>query len=525
MFKRFKFLITGLFIVMLFSYSTSSLIAQGMSRSNGIGFRTGFWKTARSTSLIKISGTRVEVSGAGAWMYFFSRFQHDWSFELNLGAVGSVITDVGGEDVTAILPFLFGLRWDYLAMRTASAFQPYFSFGLGPYWITSVDNSIFEGENVESGLKPGAYLGTGVNIELTSWFALNFDLKYHFVDFKFGQDLSGYEFGVGFSLMWGRRREIIRIKDIKVIITDIYPAYYQFYNLYPIAIVTIQNMTKSSVEVNVRSNIRSFSDRPKNSGYIRIAGKETRDIPITAIFSSRVRKVATRESAVLDLIIEARAGNTFREEFSSQIMIHNRNSWNGEMDKLVFFVIPDDERILKLSRQLVKTIEMDSENILRNFNTAKHFFNEFEKMNLRYQSDPNIPFYQDDRVQYAIETLELKTGDCDDLVVLYASLLESVGINTAFVEVRDPEKEIAHVYLIFNSGIPATRGELISSNEKRYLTRENSIGQKTIWLPIETTLIGGGFEEAWKAGALQYLQEGVLRKGVVDGWVRMIDVE
>jgi len=146
-------------------------------------------------------------------------------------------------------------------------------------------------------------------------------------------------------------------------------------------------------------------------------------------------------------------------------------------------------------------------------------------MGLRYHSDPNIPFYKDDRVQYAHETLNLKSGDCDDLVVLYASLLESVGINTAFVEVRDSQKELAHLYLMFNTSVSPIQGHLISSNEKRYLMRDNSIGQKTIWLPIETTLINHGFEQAWKAGALEYLEDGVVRSGIAEGWVRIIDVE
>lgn len=109
------------------------------------------------------------------------------------------------------------------------------------------------------------------------------------------------------------------------------------------------------------------------------------------------------------------------------------------------------------------------------------------------------------------------------MVVLYASLLESVGINTAFVEVRDPQKELAHLYLMFNSGLHASQGNVISSNDKRYIIRENASGQNMVWIPIETTFVEQGFEEAWKAGALAYLQEGDLRNGLTEGWVKIID--
>jgi hypothetical protein len=135
-----------------------------------------------------------------------------------------------------------------------------------------------------------------------------------------------------------------------------------------------------------------------------------------------------------------------------------------------------------------------------------------------------MPFYKDDRVQFALETLHIGSGDCDDLVVLYASCLESLGIRTAFVQVQDPEQEIAHLYLLFDTGIPPEQGYKISSNEKRFVIRSGNSRHKTIWLPVETTLIEEGFDVAWEKGALAYLEEGVVRNGLAEGWVRVIDV-
>jgi hypothetical protein len=109
--------------------------------------------------------------------------------------------------------------------------------------------------------------------------------------------------------------------------------------------------------------------------------------------------------------------------------------------------------------------------------------------------------------------------------VLYSSLLESLGINTAFVEVRDPQKDLAHLYLLIDSGLTASEGSLLSSNEKRFIVREDTRGKSMVWIPIETTLVAGSFEEAWKTGALEYLQDGIMRNGLAENWVKVIDVE
>lgn len=516
--------------------STAGVFAQGMSRSSGVGVRIGSWNVTNHPTRISTSGygkdAVVDIGGAGAWFYFFSRVYNNWFFEFNIGAVGGVHEEhtnyiIKNTEVSAIVPVLFGLRYDLLSTRFPTAFQPYFCLGGGPYWTTSArsESVYFAGQQtVESSLKYGAYAGGGINIVLVSWFALNFDLKYHFVDFEFEKDYSGLEFGGGFTFMWGSKREIFQIKEIRSWVTDLYPAYYQFYNTYPLAYVTIKNVAGYPIEVNIKSNIRHYSERPKDSGFKRIDRGKTEHIPVTAIFGKQLLQANRREPAVLDMEIEARAGRTLKRQVSAQITIHSRNAWNGEMDKLIYFVTRDNEEILKLSREIVSEKKINDNNELGNFQTAQIIFDELKNKGIHYHRDPNIVFYKDDRVQFAIETLNLGNGDCDDLVVLYASFLESLGINTAFVEVKDHQKEIAHLYLMFDSGLQPNQGQLISSNEKRFIIRESATDQTKIWIPVETTLIDRGFEEAWKAGATAYLQEGVIRNGLEEGWVRIIDL-
>jgi len=510
---------------------------QAVSRSSGIGMQIGFWNITNHPTRISQSNygqnANVDISGFGTWINFFSRAHLNWFFEFQMGAIGGAHVEVeksivGKTEAQAIIPLLFGLRYDIMSNRLPGTIHPYISAGGGPYWIALVkSDGPFENESQEisTDTKFGAYAGTGANIMLMDWFGLNFNIRYHFVDLKFEEEYSGLEIGLGLNFMWGSQNEIFEVKDIQLVVNDIYPAYYQFYNTYPIALVKVRNVAGYSIEVNLKSNLEPYSERPGNSGYKRIAHGETLAIPVTVIFGKRIQEISMREPAVLDIEVEARANKIHKQRLSAPIVIHNVNAWNGDVDKLSFYITPDEPDIINGSRNITENLKGFETDPLLHFKQARYVFNYFTQSGITYHRDPNIPYYKDDRVQYAMETIETGRGDCDDLVVLYSSFLESLGIKSAFVEVIDPEEELAHLFLIFDTDIPADQGYLLSSNEKRYIIREKDNGTKTVWIPVETTLVSSGFENAWKAGALQYLKDGLVKNGIIDGWMKIIDVD
>jgi hypothetical protein len=514
----------------------SLTFAEGISRSTGIGLRAGFWNISGQSSSLRLSvnggGSQVSVNGTGMYLYFFSRLYNNWFYEINFGAIGNVQVQSQAENVqthiSSIVPLLFGLRCDLFSTRLSGPVHPFISAGGGPYWTGSEQvDTVNQPGNVlvESNVNYGWYVGAGTNILLTSWVGLNFDLKYHVVDFKKNQEFdSGLEFGMGLCFMWGSKREIFQIKDVKLVVQDIYPAYYQFYNTYPLALVSVKNLVGHPIEVSVRCTVKGYSEKPKDSEFIQIDGGRTRDIPVTAFLGKDIYNVSQRDAAIMDLVITARSGVTVTKQYSTQLLIHGHNAWNGDMSMLPFFITADDERILALSRDIMES-GTEAGQTRTNFDIARTILDKLQEREIRYQPDPNVPFYQDDRVQFAWETWELGTGDCDDLSVLYATLLQSLGIQTAFVEVRDPLKDIAHLYVMLNTGLSPEQGYLISSNEKRYIQRDTASKQQTLWIPVETTLIASGFETAWTTAAMNYLQEGVIRNGLTEGWVKIIDVK
>ena len=525
---------TAIILMLLIS---AQLTAQGITRHSGFGFRFGFWNTGNGNSIVEVdaggNGESVKIRGAGFWINHFSRVYDNWYWEFNAGTVGDVeVKGTSGIDETvdadAVIPLLVGLRYDMLATRLPGKLQPYFSTGFGPYWQSianvreiTADSSLV---TTSSTMDLGGYAGGGLHFVFNDRIAMNFDLKYHLIDFSNSHPKSGLDFGMGLTFMWGKQRELFEVRGTRVIVKDIYPAYYRFYNTYPIAFVTVRNTAGYPIEVNVSCVMNPYSTQATESGFLRLGTGEIKDVPITVVFDPEIANASTRRPATLEISIEGRARSQLTRHISEQLTIHTRNSWDGEVDKLGFFMTPDLPEIVALSRSMViagDTLESPGPG---KFRQARSLFGALEQRQIRYQSDPTVPYYADDRVQFAEETLVLKAGDCDDLVVLYATLLESLGIETVFVQVRDPQENLAHLYLLFDSGVAVGDAALISTNEKRYVIRENSRGEMKVWVPIETTVIDKGFENAWRVGATAYLEQGVLRNGLAEGWVKLVSI-
>jgi len=99
---------------------------------------------------------------------------------------------------------------------------------------------------------------------------------------------------------------------------------------------------------------------------------------------------------------------------------------------------------------------------------AKEIWDLLGSYGIAYISDPNYFNY----AQYPAETLKNKKGDCEDLAILYASLLESIGVKAALI--RTP----GHVFAAYYTS--------------QYIN------------PMETTMIGSDFTEANNYGIEEY---------------------
>jgi hypothetical protein len=175
--------------------------------------------------------------------------------------------------------------------------------------------------------------------------------------------------------------------------------------------------------------------------------------------------------------------------------------WDDDR-KIAAFVTPADSAIRNYATFIRKAA---GEEELPGYPTAVQFaaqaFAALGELGTVYQPDPVTPFTvvqggkrAVDSVNLPRETLRRGSGDCDDLSALYSSLLESVGLRTAFITTP------GHIYVALDTQAPSAAFTRVHPERSLSIPYNG-----TLWIPVEVTLIGRrGFLEAWRQGAEEY---------------------
>ena len=146
-------------------------------------------------------------------------------------------------------------------------------------------------------------------------------------------------------------------------------------------------------------------------------------------------------------------------------------------------------------RQTCKDVTIPQYN--KNLQFALQVYLALKEIGLLYQVDPTLPFTEVqenpmvvDSISLPRDTLKRITGDCDDLTVLFCSILETVGIETGFITVP------GHIYAVLNTKEESRNFTNIHPDREMTVNFEGEL-----WVPVEITMIGNtGFQEAWRKG-------------------------
>jgi hypothetical protein len=430
-------------------------------------------------------------------------------FPRTLLVASAATTGAGALGIEWSAPFGLAVRGGVLCDSRQSRLVDALTVGIG--WT-------YEHFEVDAGYlyftKKSAHSGSGTSASFDPGLLTNLDVHAY----------SRNRLELSVKAAFGTLREsLARIEGV-TIYGSIYPASAEMLANKPVGIVRVRNISSQPINAKVSLFVDRIMDGPTESPAAYVAPGAEAELPLMAVFNEQVKKVTALTVREGDVYVNATPAEQYDDKSQTRLVILGRNAWDGDSKSLRYFVTPDDPAILRYSRDVLLEHRDSLANVpafLERFAKARVLINSFAGK-LLYVNDPRLSA---DFVQYPSETLQLRGGDCDDMTVCFTSLLSSIGLSTAFVDVVPPEHpEKSHIYLLCDTGVEPRYGASIAGNPKRYIVRRNAAGVETIWIPLETTVAARGFDEAWTNGAQEYFDDVEVGLGLVKGWVRIVDV-
>jgi hypothetical protein len=286
--------------------------------------------------------------------------------------------------------------------------------------------------------------------------------------------------------------------DIEVVqLRDVFSNSYKIYERDGIGRVKLTNNTnKTMARLKVTFQLKDFMDFPTEAKLDKLLPGASEEVALKAVFNNSILTL-TEDSSVQAMIEASYFDNGKRVSYSKNPTVNvydkHRLTWDVR-ERYATFITPKDAPVMNFARSIATQYKETRDEIQR----AAVLFDALGVYGLTYIPDPSNPYQVSsgkvntvDYVQFPRETLERKSGDCDDLVGLYSAALESMGIDTRVLEVP------GHMLMMFSTGIAADNDGYTMDN--MYVVYDDQL-----WIPVETTLLGSAFVTAWEKGSATY---------------------
>jgi tetratricopeptide (TPR) repeat protein len=303
-----------------------------------------------------------------------------------------------------------------------------------------------------------------------------------------------------FSLSFVPTMSPIKITDVTI--DDVFASLYKTYAMAKqIGSVTIRNDYDKDLKMTLKVDIPELTDLPSQETFT-LAPNEQRTTAFSVTFSKNIMEIKEPQFRQAKISVEYKIKNEQKyanETKKFRLFGRGAITWE-DAGKAVSFITKLDRMVELFAREVTKDLPFKSEVELGNIYTAAVLFDAMGAAEIKYQRDPARPFslipktqHSVDHIQYPAELLTSNQGECDDLTVLYAALLEHLGINTALVSTDD------HIWLMFDTGIHERNWGLLPMGDSLVVVKN-----KTLWIPVEVTEVGNSFATAWQAGGKRY---------------------
>jgi hypothetical protein len=415
---------------------------------------------------------------------------------------GYYISATDGDATLSTLPFGAGIGFNWEITK---------GLNLGAFGRFGYFYSFLNDKSGEGGGNPFVSAGAYFYFKPIPAFSIGIESAFRSYT-RFYSDIT-ISIGASYNFKpFSRRKEAIIIieKGVGLEIYDIdldsiFPVFYGYYDDHPIGVAVLHNWEKSTIK-DIRLTIfqEQYMTDPKVCDVPEeLEPGEKIQIDLLGLFNDSILEVTEGTKVSLKITLEyTLQGKSYKRELIETLSMYDRNalSWDDDR-KASVFVTAKDPTVLKFSKYVANLIEGEvSSEVNENLLKGMAMYEALRIYGLKYVIDPSTPykdFSEDtqavDFLQFPKQTLEYKAGDCDDLSVLYCALMESIGVETAFVTVP------GHIFVAFSLNLTPAEAKKFFSKPDDLIYMDNKM-----WVPVELTLLNEGFLKAWQSGASQW---------------------
>jgi hypothetical protein len=415
----------------------------------------------------------------------------------------------------------FSLAGGFSQLGTAvgSAFN-IFEGALGPFFHWRILDRLSLGANLSAGVYNYRWNDDSNSRVL---FGIDISAYYHllpsialfasggYTHYAFSEDrpINTFVAGLGVSLNLGELlRPQSRVQAEKTEQQRVFPVSYAWYEKNSIATVKITNNEPNAI---TDMSLTFFLEQYMNQGTLfatipRLLPGESVEVQVTALFNESMLDLTENIDSNAFVRIDYRSLGAKRQaSFAVQMPIYHRNAMNWDDDRrAASFVSARDPAASLFSKYTDSAVKryMAADpkrfaSVPENVVLAAALFEALNLYGINYVIDPASSYIELsdnvsalDSLNYPYQTLLYRGGDCDDLSILFCSLLEVLDIPTAFITLP------GHIYMAFEVGHSSWgSGNIVEYGGKR-------------WLPVEITILGRGFAEAWRIGVREWKSAG-----------------
>jgi hypothetical protein len=267
---------------------------------------------------------------------------------------------------------------------------------------------------------------------------------------------------------------------------EVYPSFMQLYQGNAMGSFVIRNNENAeirNVRVNFRASPYTASEFPCGSIPLIARGRSA-ELPLLADFSPEILRFTDKGRILGELVIRYRFLGKEREAVQTIIVAtHDRNTTTGDVSALVSFISPISHETLNYAKYISGLARADRRTGHNwNFQCAIWLMEGLRAAGIKRA----YTYANENQVQFPAETMSYGTGNSRDLALLYAAVLEGVGIPTAFIKTEND------FLLAFSLGVGMSEAETLFNGTEKIL-----IIDEQVWLPLSMNAFNNGFTAAW----------------------------